>query len=188
MTRLSDQRRCFSDKVSLFDFLDNDFLRHDRITGIHRKKGLLLAASFVFDQPFEDLGQALVTFVLKKWIVLKNIFGKTKRIEILNKSQALLPGDQRKFETIYPGKVGEGFLSLGLGELKEFYWGPIQAQIIFSYGVSQKTTESIFTFWVLPWRAILILAIIILLLIFFFYINRKVNKLKKTLDKKVDEK
>lgn len=157
-----------------------------------KKFGFKKESIFAFGLPFNFSADLENNGNIHLWpkgeIVLKNIFGQTKRIEILNKSQAILPGDQRKFETIYPGKVGEGFLSLGLAELKDFYCGPIQAQIIFSYGVSEKTTESIFTFWVLPWRAILILAIIILLLIFFFYINRKVNKLKKTLDKKIDEK
>ena len=62
-----------SDKIALFDLIDNDLLHNLGIPGIYRNIGLLFATAFVFDQPIEDIPELFVLLVFEERVVLERI-------------------------------------------------------------------------------------------------------------------
>jgi len=108
-------------------------------------------------------------------ITIKNMIGGTSVVLPANKSEGnILPQSIRKFEVSWNPKgietVEKGsFFEELKREKANFAFGRYVAKLNLEYGTAKEEAQASFSFWVLPWRilvvAILILAIVAFLLI-----------------------
>ena len=71
-------------EIALFDFFDQDFFRHDGVSRIHSKKGLLFTTAFIFNEPVKNLGEVFILFVPEERIILKGVISFFQGPHFLN--------------------------------------------------------------------------------------------------------
>ena len=130
-------------------------------------------------------------------ITITNLFGKESAKVDLNEAKgATLPETIRKYEAIWEkgqvkettGNIWSNFWKEYSNEWNNFAFGRYKAEIDLTFGSDSKQTATAkLSFWVLPWRVIVVFALILLVVIFLliFLIKRynawliKKAKLKK---------
>ena len=110
---------------------------------------------------------------------VKNLFGfTTVTLEANRQKGNILPGSIRKFEIVWAEKNQEksdvvsveekgkdkGFFSAVGNQWRNFALGPYKAELNLSYGKDNKTAESSFWFFVIPWQLLSIIVFILAVL------------------------
>lgn len=104
-------------------------------------------------------------------VTVRNMLGGTSAVLPVNTGQgAVLPQSIRKFEVSWerkPGQESQGNFFQEIGrEWQNFGLGPYTANVLLTYGQSNdKTVSSTLTFWVFPWRVLILWVIGIVVLI-----------------------
>lgn len=108
-------------------------------------------------------------------ISVTNLFGQISGSVDVNPTKgATLPNSVRRYESTWgDGTVATGATNAWSGfwqefgnEWNNFAFGPYAANLSLSYGTAHQPATAALTFWVIPWRVLLIFAIIIVGLIF----------------------
>lgn len=109
-------------------------------------------------------------------IKIKNTFGLTSATLPANKKEgSVLPGSARKFEVIWkqtqkdtdikPIDTKEeeelGFLEMAGRQWSEFHFGRYTAKMSLAWGAANQTATAKYSFFIIPWQLLLIIAIIL---------------------------
>ncbi len=128
-------------------------------------------------------------------IKMKDIFGITeKKISGNPVDGNILPNSIRKFESVWEGKdgpnttedqAGGSFFKKVRYEWRNFAFGHYNAKISLSYGTKNEVSTSSFSFWVFPWR--LLIVILVVLSIVFYIGMILIKRYNKWVIKKAKE-
>ncbi len=123
-------------------------------------------------------------------VIIKNILGKTSTILLVNpKGYNALPGAERDFSVVWEARNSSAKLGGFLAELKKeksgFSLGYYKATLDIEFGKEKKTSQASFSFWILPWR-ILLLSFLILGGVFFIF-SRIINRYNRWIINKARE-
>lgn len=126
-----------------------------KITAFGSDKENYESANVNFSTTVENTGNVHVQ--PKGVITIKNIFGgQVAAVDVNQLSANVLPGSSRIFETSW--------------ENPGFKFGYYTATILLSYGDPTQTTTSTTSFWIIPWRtliiALVVIAVVLAILIF----------------------
>ncbi|MEK7167421.1 MAG: hypothetical protein AAB791_00285 [Patescibacteria group bacterium] len=103
------------------------------------------------------------------FLVIKNMFGRVSQTVPLNEAGShVLPGSVRKFEVSWnKGETVQGNFWFELkNETKQFALGRYTAQVQIEYGEKRdRLVSQEVSFWVMPWRILLIGAIMIIIIV-----------------------
>ena len=146
------------------------------ISNFKVKKGYQNRLPIEFTTELQNTGNVHIKPVGQ--IEIKNIFGGKSGIAQFNNTGGnILPKSSREFDDAWIGEKNVqdgGFFQELRNEFKNFAIGRYTANIAIFYGNDQKMLEAHDSFWVLPWRVMLV-ALILLLIIFFLI--KKYNKM-----------
>ena len=123
-------------------------------------------------------------------IELKNIFGDTKILAVNSDQRNILPNSTRLFATTWGyGAVGSNMIQQFWNELKQEFnngsFGRYTATLNLTYGDSEQSLVSPpVSFWVVPWRLLVVTLAGLAVVVFLFRLNRKINRFKKQLAQK----
>lgn len=113
-----------------------------------------------FDLRIRNMGS--VHFRPRGSLVIRNIFGQVvQRVSANPKNAAVLPNSVRRVESVWANTLDEisdgGFWTGVKNEWRNFAFGRYQASVDVTYGsqASQLASSSL-TFWVIPWRLMLL--------------------------------
>ena len=100
-------------------------------------------------------------------IRIRNIFGAVTREILVNQSSAfVLPGSVRRFEAEWkrPGSMdaGAGFLYELKREWEQFAFGRYTAEVDATVGKTRQPLHAVTTFWIFPWRLVLVGAAVLI--------------------------
>ncbi|MDQ3076931.1 MAG: hypothetical protein M3Q63_02685 [bacterium] len=119
-------------------------------------------------------------------VVIKNLFGMTKRTIDANSSQGnILPGSTRKFDVLWNNtaegqqveSLPKGFFAAARYEFKNFAFGPYSANLLLSYGNNNIQASESFRFFAFPWHLLVITVFgLVILLLLFTVLLRKYNR------------
>jgi len=102
-------------------------------------------------------------------IVIKNIFGNTVGTVSVNPTKGrVLPDGIRKYRTMWGSKdtiEGNGFFAGLKREWKGFAIGRYTAELDAKYGTQNQSLKASVSFWILPWRIILLALILLVALL-----------------------
>lgn len=110
-----------------------------------------------FTATFQNQGNTLL--IPEGTITIRNIFGKGVQTLIVNPEKGrLLPNANRLYQTPWRTEnQADGFLRKAEQEWNEFHFGPYKAHLVLTYGSEGKNTVSgEYTFWIVPWHALLL--------------------------------
>lgn len=110
-------------------------------------------------------------------VTVKNLFGFTDVVIPSNPNQgSVLPGSMRKFEVLW-GDTGTtdntGFFSAAGQQWSDFHFGFYTASIKITYGLSGQVANASYSFFIVPWQLLLIIAIVLFVVGFFSKIGIK---------------
>lgn len=130
-------------------------------------------------------------------VTVTNLFGKeTASIDVNEAKGATLPDTIRKYEAIWEksqvkettGNIWSNFWKEYSNEWNNFAFGRYKAMVDLTFGTdSKQTTTGELSFWVLPWRVIVIFALILVAIVFLLiFLIKRYNAwlIKKTQTKK----
>lgn len=101
-------------------------------------------------------------------IDINGIFGFKKSLTVNKEERSVLPGWTRRFDVLWSGQELRGGF---LGEWQRFGIGPYTAALAITVGGENLTQQ--FTYWVIPWRTLILLAVSMVVLI---VLRKKVNR------------
>lgn len=112
-------------------------------------------------------------------ITIKNIFGGTSAVLSANEFEGnILPQSIRKFEVIWEKTKendntikennDEGLFKGISREWNNFAFGRYTAKLNLEYGASKEIAQSSFSFWVFPWRILLLIVLILAIMVLLF--------------------
>lgn len=103
-------------------------------------------------------------------MTVRNMLGGTSIIVPINSNlAAALPSSVRRFDTRWEksanNEKGNFFSEFG-NEWKNFAFGPYTANVVLTYGqANDKTVNATVSFWVMPWRIIILFLVVVALVI-----------------------
>ena len=121
-------------------------------------------------------------------IKIKNLFGFTSANIPANKNEgSVLPGGARKFEVVWApletpsggqSPQGEtGFWSAVKTQWSEFHFGWYTARINLSWGATNQTATTTYSFFIIPWQLLLIVIMILAIIGFLgIWVLKKYNR------------
>lgn len=117
-------------------------------------------------------------------IVLKSMLGREKALVDANpKRSYILPDSIRKYHPTWRSDLPtekQGFFKELMLEIRNFSFGRYSANLEINYGSEGGTIEDEVSFWVMPWRLMLLVLIILILIVLYLKGYRKnVEKKKK---------
>ena len=113
-------------------------------------------------------------------ITIKNIFGATRAILIANPYEGnILPGSIRKFTNRWgeEKETGEqeGFFEGVRRERRDFALGKYVAHLNLQWGegTPERKAQAVFSFWIIPWRILLLTFLVLVIVLFLFVVGIK---------------
>ncbi len=145
------------------------------------QKNIFWSLPIKFYIRFQNLGNVHLKPVGE--ITLTNFFGQKKSLPVNGQNGNILPQSTRRFEIVWGDNLtGNWLIDFYNGlkqEIKDLPAGKYQAKLFLSYGTGTQTNiEKDFSFWVIPYRLIVLLIIIIAAVIIFASVNKKIKKVK----------
>ncbi|MFA6410269.1 MAG: hypothetical protein WCW26_01700 [Candidatus Buchananbacteria bacterium] len=117
-------------------------------------------------------------------IKLKNWFGADKILPVNESKNNVLPGSARRFEVVWgQTKQGNFWQNFWRGlsfEANSLAFGKYTAELELNYGTPAQTVNYPLSFWLIPWRLILIFILFIFIVLIFSKINSKIKKIKNS--------
>ena len=102
-------------------------------------------------------------------ITVKNLFlWKSAEFEANEKEGSVLPGSTRKFQVAW-GQEPEknpGFFGIALEQLMHFHLGWYSAHLSLTFGENNQTASKSFSFFIIPWQLLFLVAIVLAIFIF----------------------
>ncbi len=147
-----------------------------RVSGAIEEKGGLLGFTggnrfyssipVSFTYRFNNTGGDRV--VPKGEIKIKNFFFINSATLLANRSDgSVLPNSTRKFDAVWgdtPANPKAGFFDTAMSQLKDFHFGWYRANLGISWGATNQTANTSFTFFVIPWQLLIIVFVVLLVL------------------------
>ena len=111
-------------------------------------------------------------------LVIKNMFGQISASIPFNPDKGnILPQSIRQFSSSWGSQGKAGFFQGFSNEWQNFGFGRYNARLDLEYGESHQRLQSqSVSWWIIPWRTIILVLIIALLLIFWVIKSKKKNK------------
>ena len=98
-------------------------------------------------------------------IKIKNTVRMTSATLLANKNEgSVLPSSARKFEVMWgeePQTEKTGFFGMAGRQWKEFHFGWYTAELNLTWGVINQTANAKYSFFIIPWQLLLVVAIIL---------------------------
>ncbi len=99
-------------------------------------------------------------------IVINSWWPSGMQVDANPKDLKVLPGSIRRIDTPWEANnvIEGGFFAELVNEFRNFSIGPHEATLALAYGKEGKILSAVETFWVIPWRIILVFVILLLIL------------------------
>lgn len=122
-------------------------------------------------------------------VELAGPFGQSIDLPINLNHRNVLPASSRRFEVVWgQSKAGNFLVDFWQGlksEITNFAIGPYSASASLTYGTANQQVVSLpITFWLVPYRLLIVFVLGLIILFWLFRTNRKMNKLKNSARKK----
>ncbi|KKQ10994.1 MAG: hypothetical protein US24_C0047G0003 [candidate division WS6 bacterium GW2011_GWC2_36_7] len=155
--------------------IGDEFVENAELLKFSTEKSFYEYPTITFDTRIKNLGDTHITPVGE--IVLTNIFNQEiTRLPFNPNSQSILRDNSGNYETLWN-------LGSFLTKDKAIVLGPIKANLIVTYrtfqpGFAPLTSE--LTFWIIPWKIILIALVVIIAIIVIVRVSKKKKRIAPT--------